>query len=176
MHLVSLVEKLCYRFRTTEDVVQWRYFAYCLTLLPYNDKCIKKLQSQLACFQNTLADTEIYDCFVTIISKARKFASADLKDAVNEFEEKIAEIHAKSSEDDVAAQKASKASKKVAKAKSKKKGASSSRGKAKDRDVIDEENTAPNQQSSPEKLVRTRKPRRGRQPVISDSEEDDLLA
>jgi hypothetical protein len=82
---VSLVEKLCYRFRTTQDVAQWRNFAHCLTLLPYNDKCVKKLQSQLACFQATLSDEEVYDCFVVIISKARKFASVDMKKRLLRF-------------------------------------------------------------------------------------------
>jgi condensin complex subunit 1 len=176
---VSLVEKLCYRFRTTQDVAQWRNFAHCLTLLPYNDKCVKKLQSQLACFQATLSDEEVYDCFVVIISKARKFASVDMKDAVAEFEEKIAEIHAKATEDDVAFQKASKASQKVAKAK-KKKGAKATRGGRSGRvsavhdDAEDTENAPPSNEQSPQKIVQG-KVRASRRQIVSDSEDDDLL-
>ena len=119
VHTVSLVEKLCYRFRTTTDVTQWRYFAHCLSLLQYNDKAVKKLQSQISCFQDTLFDAEIHECFVGIIAKAKKFASADMKDAVAEFEDRITEIHEKGAEDDAVAQKAGKASKRVAKTKGK---------------------------------------------------------
>lgn len=43
----------------------------------------------------------------TIVSKAKKFASADMKNAVAEFEERLGEIHVKGAEDDAAAQKVS---------------------------------------------------------------------
>jgi len=178
VHCVSLVEKLCYRFRTTQDVVQWRYFAHCLTLLPYNDKCVKKLQAQVACFQAPLADTEIYDCFVTIISKARKFASVDMKDAVAEFEEKLAEIHSKGAEDDAATRKASKASKRVAKAKAKK-GKGSKAALEPELVVVDAdeaaenaENVAPNKRTP---IAAAQRKGRRAAVIVSDSEDDDLL-
>ena len=39
----GLVEKLCHRFRGTEDRTQWRDIAYCLSMLNYSDRCIKKV-------------------------------------------------------------------------------------------------------------------------------------
>ncbi len=48
----SLVEKLCHRFRTTEDVQQWRHFAFCLSQVSYSDKGIKKLTENFACFDD----------------------------------------------------------------------------------------------------------------------------
>ena len=43
-HLESLVEKLCHRFRATHSERQWRDLAYCLSLFPFGDKAVKKLQ------------------------------------------------------------------------------------------------------------------------------------
>jgi condensin complex subunit 1 len=127
MHCVSLVEKLCYRFRTTSETQQWRYFAHCLSLLDYNDRAIKKLTAQLACYQDTLADEQVYNSFVEIMAKAKKFSSADMKEALAELEAKLEEIHNKGQEDDEAFAKAGKVSKAVAKVKGKKGGKAANR-------------------------------------------------
>ena len=42
----SLVEKLCFRFRITTQERQWRDIAFCLSLMTYNEKTIKKLNPQ----------------------------------------------------------------------------------------------------------------------------------
>jgi condensin complex subunit 1 len=127
-HSVALVEKLCYRFRTTQEVQQWRSFAHCLSLLQYTDKAVKKLLAQMPCFQDKLADEQVYNSFAEIIAKAKKFSSAEMKEVVGELEGRLKEIHEKGADDEAASKKASKASKRV-KAKGGNPSKSSARGK-----------------------------------------------
>ena len=94
----------------------------------------------MSCFEHTLADHEVYECFASIVAKARKFASAEMKDAVAEFEESLAEIHGKGTEDAEAASKAAKMVKKAAKVRAKK----GKKGKA--ALAVRDENTAPHDQ------------------------------
>ena len=75
----SLVEKLCHRFRATRVERQWRDLAYCLSMLSYNEKCVRKLQENFACFGDKLADEDVYSCFMTIMSGAKKFSKPEAK-------------------------------------------------------------------------------------------------
>ena len=197
-HCVSLVEKLCYRFRTTQEVQQWRYFAHCLSLLQFNDKAIKKLLSQIACFQDTLFDEAVFNSFMDITSKAKKFASAELKETVCELEERLNDIHNKGADDAAASQKASKASKRVAKVKSQKgesedagdrkplrqrQGRRSdtnagSKGTAASEDLDGHENHDPIAKASdaaPAKKGRANKAKQRRRQVVEESDEDDFM-
>lgn len=92
-HSESLVEKLCHRFATCTDMSQTQDLAFCLAQLPLNDKGVKKLDSLLKCYRNALFDTEVYKSFEQLIAKAKKFAKPEMKDAVNEFADKIAACH-----------------------------------------------------------------------------------
>ncbi|EDQ87343.1 uncharacterized protein MONBRDRAFT_33420 [Monosiga brevicollis MX1] len=109
----SLVEKLCHRFRTTQSVVQWRQFAYCLTLIDFSDKCVRKLTENFACFHDKLGDASIYGSFQEVIARANKFAKPEMKDAIAELEQRIGSCHEKGAEDEAALQEAAKASKRV---------------------------------------------------------------
>ena len=61
---------------------QWRDIAFCLSLLSYSDKALHKLSENMACFADKLADDDIYACFCSIVSAARKFAKAETKVSV----------------------------------------------------------------------------------------------
>uniref|UniRef100_A0A182QXQ5 Condensin complex subunit 1 n=1 Tax=Anopheles farauti TaxID=69004 RepID=A0A182QXQ5_9DIPT len=87
----SLVEKLCLRFRVTTEVRQWRDIAFCLSLLSYNEKTIKKLAENIGCFKDKVQHEEIYQAFRTIISNTNKLAKVELKTAVAEFETRLNE-------------------------------------------------------------------------------------
>ncbi|XP_035900362.1 condensin complex subunit 1 isoform X2 [Anopheles stephensi] len=87
----SLVEKLCLRFRVTKEVRQWRDIAFCLSLLSYNEKTIKKLVENIGCFKDKVQHEEIYQAFRTIISNTSKLAKPELKNAVVEFETRLKE-------------------------------------------------------------------------------------
>jgi condensin complex subunit 1 len=92
-HSESLVEKLCFRFATCADMAQTQDLAFCLAQLPLNDKGVKKLDSLLKCYRNALFDAEVYKSFEQLIAKAKKFAKPEMKDAVNEFAQKLAACH-----------------------------------------------------------------------------------
>ncbi|XP_052888716.1 condensin complex subunit 1 isoform X2 [Anopheles moucheti] len=87
----SLVEKLCLRFRVTKEVRQWRDIAFCLSLLSYNEKTIKKLTENISCFKDKVQHEEIYQAFRTIISNTSKLAKVELKTAVVEFDTRLKE-------------------------------------------------------------------------------------
>jgi condensin complex subunit 1 len=75
----SLVEKLCLRFKVTNEERQWRDIAYCLTLLTYTEKTMKKLVDLIGNFKDKVQVTEVYDSFKLIISNTSKLAKPELK-------------------------------------------------------------------------------------------------
>lgn len=91
----SLVEKLCQRFRTARSERQWRDLAYCLSLLPFTDRCIRKMQENFECFGDKLTEEAVYQSFMTVVSKLRRGAKQDVKVMIDEFEQKITICHNK---------------------------------------------------------------------------------
>lgn len=87
----SLVEKLCLRFRITNSERQWRDIAYCLSLLTYTERTIKKLTDHIPNYRDKVQYDEVYDCFKTIISNTNKLAKPEMKNVVKEFENKLQE-------------------------------------------------------------------------------------
>jgi hypothetical protein len=68
----AIVEKLCQRFRLTEDPRQWRDIAYCLSLLPYrSEKSMKKLIEGLQFYRDKLHEPTVYERFTEILTKVR---------------------------------------------------------------------------------------------------------
>ena len=58
-----MIEKLCQRFPTTDDVRQWRKLAYCLSLCNFNEKGVKRIAECFKCFGNTLGDETVHSYF-----------------------------------------------------------------------------------------------------------------
>ncbi|XP_041377786.1 condensin complex subunit 1-like [Gigantopelta aegis] len=106
----SLVEKLCHRFRATRIERQWRDLSYCLSMLSYNEKSLRKLQENFACFSDKLHDNRVYSCFTSIVKKSCSFTKPETKTLLDELEERLTQCHTKGAEEDEIAQKASKAS------------------------------------------------------------------
>ncbi|KAI0641280.1 non-SMC mitotic condensation complex subunit 1-domain-containing protein [Trametes meyenii] len=84
----NIVEKLCQRFRLSEEPRQWRDIAFCLSLLPFkSDRSVKKLIEGLQFYRDKLHDETVYARFQEILTKARSNKSANKPDAeLNEFE------------------------------------------------------------------------------------------
>ena len=82
----ALLEKLCARFRTTADAPG---IAFCLSLLTYNDRCIRKLADLAPLYQHALHDDAVHESFALIVARARKFARADMKTALDALEARI---------------------------------------------------------------------------------------
>lgn len=75
----NLVEKLCYRFKLTESERQWRDIAFCLSLLSYTEKTIKKLVENIPFFKDKVQIQEVYDYFHQIITNTNKLAKPEVK-------------------------------------------------------------------------------------------------
>lgn len=102
----NIVEKLCQRFRLSEDPRQWRDIAFCLSLLPFkSERSVKKLIEGLQFYRDKLHEEGVYDRFSEILSKARSNKSANKPDTeLNEFES-ILDEHRRQGEEDQAFEK-----------------------------------------------------------------------
>lgn len=102
----NIVEKLCQRFRLTEDPRQWRDIAFCLSLLPFkSERSVKKLIEGLQFYRDKLHEETVFSRFQEILTKARSNKSANKPDAeLNEFEN-ILEEHRRQGEEDQAFEK-----------------------------------------------------------------------
>ena len=66
----SIVEKLCQRFRLSEDTRQWRDIAFCLSLLPFkSERSVKKLVEGLPFYRDKLHEEGVYARFQEILVK-----------------------------------------------------------------------------------------------------------
>ena len=69
----NIVEKLCQRFRLSEESRQWRDIAFCLSLLPFkSEKSVKKLIEGLPFYQDKLHEEAVFDRFNEILVKVKK--------------------------------------------------------------------------------------------------------
>ncbi len=58
------MEKLCHRFRACPDSPrQWRDLSYCLSLFPFSDKAVRRLQDNFGCFSDKLHDEAVHQAF-----------------------------------------------------------------------------------------------------------------
>lgn len=82
------MEKLCQRFRLSEDARQWRDIAFCLSLLPFkSERSVKKLIEGLQFYRDKLHEETVFERFTEILAKARANKSANKPDTeLNEFE------------------------------------------------------------------------------------------
>jgi len=58
---------------------QWRDLAFCLSMLSFNERGIRKLQENFTCFHDKLAEEHVYQSFLTIVGKSKKFAKPEVK-------------------------------------------------------------------------------------------------
>jgi condensin complex subunit 1 len=71
----SIVEKLCQRFRLSEDTRQCRDIAFCLSLLPFkSERSVKKLIEGLPFYRDKLHEEGVYARFQEILVKVRLFS------------------------------------------------------------------------------------------------------
>ena len=69
----NIVEKLCQRFRLSEDPRQWRDIAYCMSLLPFkSDRSVKKLIEGLQFYRDKLHEEAVFARFQEILTKVRR--------------------------------------------------------------------------------------------------------
>ncbi|XP_068224486.1 condensin complex subunit 1 [Palaemon carinicauda] len=98
--LETLAEKLCHRFQATKTPRQWRDVAYCLSLLQYNEKSVRKLSESFAFYGDKLHEPEVFEFFLGILANARKNSRPEAKAQIDELEARIQENHDKGVEDE----------------------------------------------------------------------------
>ncbi|KDR79872.1 hypothetical protein GALMADRAFT_222814 [Galerina marginata CBS 339.88] len=120
----TIVEKLCQRFRLSEEPRQWRDIAFCLSLLPFkSERSVKKLIDGLQFYRDKLHEPVVFERFTEILAKARANKSKDKPDSeLNEFE-KILEEHKAQGQEDQALEKRVEGKKAAAKKKAAKRSA-----------------------------------------------------
>ena len=116
-----LVDKLCQRFPKSTSISQKANIAYCLANVKCNEKCIKILNDHLNLYKDALFDEDVLKNFMSIALKSKKFAKPELKQAIEEWEEKLKQQSDTGLEDEEAKKKAEKAKKRVQRRKNQKK-------------------------------------------------------
>jgi len=86
-----LIDKLCQRFPKCQNIGQKADISYCMAQLKVNERSIKCLIDNFKLYKDAIHDDDVKRNFVSIVSKAKKFAKPDLKQALDEFELKLAE-------------------------------------------------------------------------------------
>jgi condensin complex subunit 1 len=90
----NLIEKLCQRFRSTDDPKHWRCFSHCLAMISFStEKSLKTLISCAPFFMDKMIDERVFRNFGEIVSKCKKFLvnKVDSKALLDEFERKLLE-------------------------------------------------------------------------------------
>lgn len=166
----ALIEKLCHRFPKCTSISQKADITFCMTQLKVNEKSIKCLVDNFKLYKDALFDEEVRKHFSSIITKAKKFAKTELKQALEEWEAKLDEQAELGMENKMAGEKAAQAKARAAKRASRRKKIliESIPEEEEDGDVessfVDKENAPQNETKSP---VKQRRSRRTRQNTIS---------
>lgn len=84
-----IVEKLCQRFPKCTSISQKANISFCLANVKSNEKCIKILNDNFNLYKDTLFDEDVLKHFMSIVSKTKKFAKPELKQYIEEWEEKL---------------------------------------------------------------------------------------
>lgn len=81
----NLVERFCCKFDGTDNLRHQKNIAYCLALIQYNEKALKKLQENFEKYKHLVHDPEIYASFKIITDKYNKqiVGKPNLKVSVN---------------------------------------------------------------------------------------------
>ena len=81
----NIVEKLCQRFRLSEDPRQWRDIAFCLSLLPFkSERSVKKLIEGLQFYRDKLHEETVFNRFTEILAKVRECGVSFLSFSAND--------------------------------------------------------------------------------------------
>ncbi|KAF9438398.1 Condensin complex subunit [Entomortierella beljakovae] len=97
----SMTEKLCQRFKNTDEPRGWRDIAFCLSMLPFKtEKSFKRLMEGFPNYQDKVHEEQVFKYLTDIISKGRaiKPPKPEMKPIIDEFEAKLKEFKAKGDE------------------------------------------------------------------------------
>ncbi|KAF9195978.1 Condensin complex subunit [Haplosporangium sp. Z 11] len=100
-NMESMTEKLCQRFKNTDEPRGWRDIAFCLSMLPFKtEKSFKRLLEGFPNYQDKVHEEQVFKYLSDIITKGRslKPPKPEMKPIIDEFESKLKEFKAKGDE------------------------------------------------------------------------------
>ncbi|KAK3804526.1 MAG: LOW QUALITY PROTEIN: non-SMC mitotic condensation complex subunit 1-domain-containing protein [Benniella sp.] len=100
-NMESMTEKLCQRFKNTDEPRGWRDIAFCLSMLPFKtEKSFKRLLEGFPNYQDKVHEEQVFKYLSDIIAKGRaiKPPKPEMKPIIDEFESKLKEAKAKGDE------------------------------------------------------------------------------
>ncbi|KAG0021464.1 Condensin complex subunit [Entomortierella chlamydospora] len=100
-NMESMTEKLCQRFKNTDEPRGWRDIAFCLSMLPFKtEKSFKRLLEGFPNYQDKVHEEQVFKYLSDIIAKGRaiKPPKPEMKPVIDEFENKLKEFKAKGDE------------------------------------------------------------------------------
>nr|XP_012231606.1 PREDICTED: condensin complex subunit 1 isoform X2 [Linepithema humile] len=86
----TIIDKICARFKLAATERQWRDLSYCLSLLQFSGKSIRRLIESLPLLKEKIHHKPVLTVLQNIIEQTKK--KADAKAACAELEEKIQEL------------------------------------------------------------------------------------
>ncbi|XP_066603695.1 condensin complex subunit 1 [Prorops nasuta] len=86
----SIIDKICTRFKLANTELQWRNLSYCLSLLQFNSKSIRRLIESLPLLKEKIHNRQVLKALNNIIEQTKKKTEA--KAACIELEEKMKEL------------------------------------------------------------------------------------
>ncbi|RLU17541.1 hypothetical protein DMN91_009776 [Ooceraea biroi] len=95
----TIIEKICARFKLAVTERQWRDLSYCLSLLQFSGKSIRRLIESLPLLKDKIHYKPVFAALQSIIEQTKK--KADAKAACLELEEKVQELLESESKTDV---------------------------------------------------------------------------
>jgi len=111
----TLADKLCHRFPTCTSISQKADIAFCISQLKINAKIVKTLNDLFKLYKDALFDKGVYDCFASLVAKAKKKKIPEAKELLEEWEGKLKEENSAGMEDEYARNKAKKSKGRAAK-------------------------------------------------------------
>ncbi|KAI1319898.1 Condensin complex subunit [Mortierella claussenii] len=100
-NMESMIEKLCQRFKNTDESRGWRDIAFCLSMLPFKtEKSFKRLLEGFPNYQDKVHEEQVFKYLSDIIAKGRaiKPPKPEMKPVIDEFENRLKEFKAKGDE------------------------------------------------------------------------------
>jgi condensin complex subunit 1 len=94
---VNLVERLCKRFSTSTELQMWRRTAFCINQISFSQAVTRKIVDDQTTkrYIRRLGDKVVWEYFISIITKARKFVQEQFKATFDGWENKLRESHEK---------------------------------------------------------------------------------
>ncbi|KAG8271679.1 meiotic chromosome condensation [Homalodisca vitripennis] len=97
--LENLVEKLCKRMKESICERQWKDLAFCLSLLPWSDRSLRRLIDHAYCFCDRLLYQPVATLFLNIVATVTRSNKPGLKEIGAELNTIIDEVITKGSAD-----------------------------------------------------------------------------